>query len=140
MKRILSLVLVIVLCLGLCVPALAATTEKVDITYRAIKIILDGTEITPCDAAGKTVEPFIMNSNGTTYLPLRAIGQALGLDVKWTPATNTVELSSGGAVKTGDGPAGSTTGKQNVAITYRDIKVILEEKHIYLPLKNITKL
>ncbi len=132
-KRIISMVLVIVLALSLCVPAAAAsTTENVAITYRAIKINLNGEEITPCDAAGKTVEPFIMNSNGTTYLPLRAIGQALGLDVAWDSATSTVTLSSGGKVITGAGAPGSTTGTQNVAITYRDIKVVLDGKQLEL--------
>ena len=62
-KRILSLALTLVLMLGLCCPVSAATrTESVDITYRALKINLNGKVITPCDAAGNTVEPFIMNS------------------------------------------------------------------------------
>lgn len=135
MKRILSLVLVIVLCLGYCLPAAAAGTEKVDITYRAIRIVLNGEEIIPCDGSGKTVEPFIMNSNGTTYLPLRAIGQALGLFVGWNPSASTVELNSGGVVKTGSDPAGSTKGTEKVAITYRDIKVFLNGTQ--LELKNV---
>ena len=44
-KRIISIVLVIVLALSLCVPAMAAATENVAITYRAIKIVLNGKEI-----------------------------------------------------------------------------------------------
>ena len=65
-RRIVSFVMVLVLALGLCVPAMAATTETVEISYRAIKLNLNGKEIVPCDAKGNTVEPFIMNSNGTT--------------------------------------------------------------------------
>lgn len=134
-KRILSLILVAVMAFGICVPVSAANgTENVDITYRAIKINLNGTEITPCDAEGATVEPFIMNSNGTTYLPLRAIGQALGLNVAWDGATSTVTLTSGGKVIVGAGAAGSTTGSKNVSITYRDIKVVLDGQ--LLELKN----
>ena len=56
-KRIISLALVIVLALSLCVPAAAASIEDVGITYRAIKIDLNGKVITPCDAAGNTVDP-----------------------------------------------------------------------------------
>lgn len=125
-RRIVSFVMVLVLALGLCVPAMAATTETVEISYRAIKLNLNGKEIVPCDAKGNTVEPFIMNSNGTTYLPLRAIGQALGLDVAWDGAANTITLTSGGAVLTGSGASGSTKGSKSADITYRDIKVYLD--------------
>ena len=58
--------------------------------YRDIKIKLDGTEITPKDANGKTVEPFIID--GTTYLPVRAVGEAMGLDVDWDGETSIVQL------------------------------------------------
>lgn len=132
LKRIVVIMLIFILAVGLVVPVGAAVTEYVDITYRAIKIKLNGEEITPCDAAGNTVEPFIMNSTGTTYLPLRAIGQALGLDVQWEPATNTVTLASGGEIKTGAGASGTTTGTKKVAITYRDIKVVLDGKQLEL--------
>lgn len=131
-KRLLSAVLVIVLALSFCLPAAAASIQNVDITYRAIKINLNGKDIVPCDANGKTVEPFIMNSNGTTYLPLRAIAQALGLDVAWDPASNTVTLTSGGEVMTGTGSAAGTKGSKTVSITYRDIKVVLDGKQLEL--------
>lgn len=59
-------------------------------TYRDIVIILDGTEVSPVDAAGNSVEPFIVD--GTTYLPVRAVSEALNLDVVWDSATSTVQL------------------------------------------------
>ena len=59
--------------------------------YSDIKITLNGTEITPTDANGTMVEPFAVN--GTTYLPVRAVANALGIDVQWDGATNTVDLS-----------------------------------------------
>ena len=49
--------------------------------YNNIKISLNGQTITPKDANGNTVEPFAIS--GTTYLPVRAVGEALGLDVDW---------------------------------------------------------
>ena len=125
MKKIISVALVLCLLFSMGITASAAPrTEKVDITYRAISIVLDGKEITPCDAEGNTVEPFIMN--GTTYLPLRAIAQAMGLGVAWDGKTNTVTLTSGGEVITGAGAPGTTKETKSVTITYRDIKVILD--------------
>ncbi len=59
--------------------------ENVEVFYNNIKIFIDGAEIVPKDAAGNTVEPFIMN--GTTYLPVRAIANAFGKDVEWDGAT-----------------------------------------------------
>jgi len=131
-KRIIALVLAMVLAMGLCVPAAAAYTENVSINYRAIKLVLNGEQIVPCDGAGNTVEPFIMASSGTTYLPLRAVAQALGLNVKWDGAANTVTLDVGGTVKTGEGPAGTTMGQQKVGITYRNIKIFLNGEELNL--------
>lgn len=65
-------------------------TEKVDITYRDIKITLNGAEVKPTDASGNAVEPFILN--GTTYLPVRAVANALDIDVTWDDKTSTVGL------------------------------------------------
>lgn len=70
----------------------AAATGMVDLqaAYRNIKITLNGSQLTPKDANGKVVEPFIVD--GTTYLPVRAVSEALGLDVNWDGSTNTVAL------------------------------------------------
>ena len=65
-------------------------TEKVDITFRDIKITLGGEQLKPADATGKEVEPFILD--GTTYLPVRAVADALDLVVKWDDKTSTVAL------------------------------------------------
>jgi len=58
--------------------------------YRDIKITIDGQQINPKDASGNTVEPFIVD--GTTYLPVRAIAEAVGYDVSWDDDTSTVIL------------------------------------------------
>lgn len=47
--------------------------------------------ITPKDTNGKVVEPFIVD--GTTYLPIRAVSEALGKDVYWNGQTNTVYIN-----------------------------------------------
>lgn len=73
--------------------ALAASgTLQKEIAYRDIKITLYGKEVTPTDANGNAVEPFIMD--GSTYLPVRAVAGALGLDVAWDGATSTVILGT----------------------------------------------
>ena len=60
--------------------------------YNGLAITLDGKIVHPQDAAGNPVDPFVID--GTTYLPLRAIGSALGLSVNWDAATNTAILKS----------------------------------------------
>lgn len=79
---------------ALLVPTVLATVNTItkELSFNNIKITLDGTEIKPNDASGNYIEPFIME--GTTYLPVRGIASALGLDVEWDGNTNTVKLSS----------------------------------------------
>lgn len=66
--------------------------KTVDVYYNGIKICIDGSYIEPKDANGNTVEPFIMD--GTTYLPVRAVGNAFGKDVAWDGDTQTVFLGA----------------------------------------------
>ena len=86
--RILSLVVVAGLLCGTAFAASAVTTRVIEANYMGIRIVVDGKEITPTDANGNVVEPFA--SNGTTYLPVRAIGEALGKEVTWDGDTATV--------------------------------------------------
>ena len=65
-------------------------SDKVERVYRNIKITLNGLILEPKDANGNDVEPFIIE--GTTYLPVRAVAEALDLKVNWNDETNTVEL------------------------------------------------
>lgn len=85
--------LTMLLILGLGGTAFAAAYQKqATLNYQGIKITLDGEEITPKDGAGNVVEPFTID--GTTYLPVRAIANAMGLEVNWNGATNTVEIAA----------------------------------------------
>lgn len=62
--------------------AMALTgTQSINVTFRDIKLVVNGELITPKDVNGNVVYPFIYN--GTTYLPVRAIGTALDLPVDW---------------------------------------------------------
>lgn len=73
------------------VPAEARTGQQSAVlNYTDIKLCVDGQLITPKDANGSPVEPFAIQ--GTTYLPVRAIGEALGKPVDWDSATHTVYI------------------------------------------------
>lgn len=94
-KGFISGLAVATLVFGLGAPALAATVRQLNATYSGIKITLDGNEVVPKDANGAAVEPFVVD--GTTYLPVRAVANALGIGVEWDGATQTVKLTSGAA-------------------------------------------
>lgn len=99
-KSFIGGMVVMLLILSLIGTVAAATTSKsAQLVYKDIKITLNGNMITPKDANGNTVEPFIIN--GTTYLPVRAVGEALGLDVQWDGTTNTVKLNNQSAITNG---------------------------------------
>lgn len=58
--------------------------------HRGLQVIIDGEVQTFYDANGQTVYPIMYN--GTTYLPLRAIGGVMGKPVAWDGETETVIL------------------------------------------------
>ncbi len=91
-SRFLAGMLTMALLFGTAGSAYAAYQKQATLNYNSIRITLDGQPLIPKDAAGQTVEPFIID--GTTYLPVRAVGQALGLGVDWDGHTNTVILTS----------------------------------------------
>ncbi len=61
---------------------------SIPVTYNNIKVTVDGKQLVT------EKEPFIYD--GTTYLPVRAVGEAVGKTVGWDGKTNTVTLSSTG--------------------------------------------
>lgn len=76
----------------LVVPCFAESTSKqIMATYNGIKIYVNGEKINPKDANGNSVEPFVVD--GTTYLPVRAIAEAVGYDVSYDSSTQTVSLT-----------------------------------------------
>lgn len=96
----------------------AIGTVTKDLSYDDIKISLNGKIIEPKDANGNKIEPFIIE--GTTYLPVRAVGDALGLNVEWEATSKTVLLMD-------SSKSVSTTGKVvyekgGIKITYVGIK------------------
>lgn len=91
-KRLTAALLAVMMVLSLSGTALAAGTQQtLNATFRDIQIEVQGKTISPKDADGNPVEPFIVD--GTTYLPIRAVGEALGLHVSWDGSTSTASLS-----------------------------------------------
>ena len=71
----------------------SGTIQKITADWRPdIKVIVDGETQTFLDANGNEVYPIAYN--GSTYLPLRAIGGLMGKDVGWDGTTNTVTLDT----------------------------------------------
>jgi len=68
----------------------ANTTTLYNVLANGIKIVVDGKKLNPTDANGNRVEPIIYN--GTTYLPVRAVADALGKSVYWDGPNYTVYL------------------------------------------------
>lgn len=90
LHRALTLAVVAVMLVGTAAAASTITKRTLEVNYRGIQVVVDGAKVDLKDAAGNPVEPFI--SNGTTYLPLRVVGEALGKEVTWDDATSTVYI------------------------------------------------
>ncbi|MBE7019134.1 MAG: copper amine oxidase N-terminal domain-containing protein [Ruminococcaceae bacterium] len=92
--KIKGIIIGLILGLSITITGVFATNGSVvkELWYNNIKITLDNKTINPTDTNGNYVEPFTIE--GTTYLPVRAISNALGLYVDWDANTNTVKLST----------------------------------------------
>ena len=89
-------------------------TQNISATYDNIKIVVDGRTV------NASAEPFIYN--GVTYLPVRAVGEALGKEVSWDSSTNTIYL--------GDVPKTENSQQDNNA--QKDTFVVSNVKREYM--------
>ena len=89
-KVLLALLCAFALVAGTAVATGVITTRTLQAQYMDIKLTVDGQAVTPKDANGTEVEPFMVD--GTVYLPVRAVAQALGRGVEWDPSTRTVAV------------------------------------------------
>lgn len=76
---------IIALCIAAAIPLTAVAANQ------GISILINGNKIIPKDVNGKIVEPFLQD--GTTYLPIRAVSEALGKNVSWDGETQTVSIT-----------------------------------------------
>ena len=68
----------------------ANTTTLYNVIANGVKIVIDGQKLNPTDVNGNKVEPIIYN--GTTYLPVRAVANAISKAVYWDGPNYTVYL------------------------------------------------
>ncbi len=88
--RIFTGVLAAVLVLAMALPAGASLVEKTIEVKAGIGIVLDDSKLQPKDVTGKTVDVF--STEGTTYVPARALSEALGKSVVWDSAAQAVRI------------------------------------------------
>lgn len=92
--------LMLALMIALSITAFATVGSRTaELWYNNIKIMINGKEVIPIDANGNAIEPFTID--GTTYLPVRGIASALGMNVGWDGATSTVTLDNPGVFQGG---------------------------------------
>ena len=113
--------------------AFAAKDKKtVTAVYNDIKIAVDGFTVIPMDVNGNVVDPFIID--GTTYLPVRALANALGQGVNWVQETSTVVIGGEPETITASPSLEQSSGKgrQSVEVTtvYNDIKIVVDGNEI----------
>lgn len=116
-KSLLTLALALSVAFGIVVGANAADTLKTitaSLNY-GITIKYNGEVQEMKDATGNRVYP--ISYEGTTYLPVRAVANLLGIEVNWDGATNTVYLGEG-FVATPTQPASSGTVERTAENNY----------------------
>ena len=92
-KRFLRMALCLLLCAVFFTGGVfaAGKLQKRKITvYSGVDIYVDDARLDARDANGNPVEVFIYN--GTTYLPVRAVGEAVGKAVQWESKTSSVYI------------------------------------------------
>ncbi len=121
MKKIIAIILSLIMLFTL-LPLAAASQRDEDLTvsYRTVKIAVDGKLSSPRDASGNIIEPFIYE--GTTYLPVRGISSALGLKVDFDSSTNTVVITKG-VYTDSEYVAPVKTDDAKITASYRDVKI-----------------
>lgn len=90
-KTLVGGVLTAALVAGMALPAGAALVQKTFNVNTDISLHVGDQEVTPVDTKGNATGVFV--NDGTTYLPVRLTGEALGADVAWDGSTSSVYLS-----------------------------------------------
>ncbi len=88
MKRIITIFIMLLLLPFIC----SADTGWKDISvWYGATVTINGESFIPTDSTGKTVEPFIYE--GTTYMPMRAVVEALGAHIEWDANNKVVMIT-----------------------------------------------
>ena len=104
-------------------PDTTATEQRISVQMRPdYTIIIDGTARTFRDVNGKVVDPLLYD--GSIYLPLRAIGELMGMNVEWDATDGTVFLSGEVTDFDTSNSTGSGTASGNVQVTMQRAREI----------------
>ena len=116
------------LCTALTVGTFTLSAGAVGVTAQLspnVSIVVDGAARTFYNVSGAEVHP--ITYNGTTYLPIRAIGEIMGKNVNWDQATLTVSLSGTRTTGTVSGTPDTWTATQNITGDIRsDVTILVD--------------
>lgn len=115
MKKFLSGILVGVLFMTSTI-AYAETKKTIDAVFGQVKLIVDG----------KFIDKETLLYNGTTYVPLRAAAEAIGMEVGWDGSTNTASLTSKTAITSTPAPTSTPKPADALPFTIGKIEYTLD--------------
>lgn len=95
---------------GVTVPVSAAPAQL----RSDFSIVVDGEDVDFKTSSGQAAYPILYN--GSTYLPLRAIGELMGKNVNWDQSTKTIDISGSRTSTSSD------TDNPNIGIKNIDVK------------------
>ncbi|MCH5184589.1 MAG: family 10 glycosylhydrolase [Oscillospiraceae bacterium] len=93
---------------------------------KAVKMTLNGSFFFPTESDSSPLYPITFNDS--TYLPARAIAEALGAKVDWDPASNTVIIESGNTVNIPDGTGIYPNTIEEITVVKNGIKIVVDGK------------
>ncbi len=91
-RRIIFVVVCSIILASIAFAAGSSYTKIITANYVGVQLVVEGTTHVPRDANGDIVEPFIVD--GTTYLPVRAVAEALDKEVSWDGDTKTIFIGT----------------------------------------------
>lgn len=133
MKKRLIMICMAFMIAALSAPALAADSVRtVDAQLRAdFSIVVDGEEVYFKTSNGAAIYPILYN--GTTYLPLRAIGELMGKNVNWDEQNKVISIG-GVRESASSNRANSNIGRKDIYVQERpDFTIVVDnnEKKFY---------
>ncbi len=140
MKRTIKFITGTVVAGALMTTAVFADTKTIKATFNGVDVLVDGQRI---DAESLTY-------NGTTYLPLRAISESMGMTVEFesNDDDDEVNLKSGGTKNIKTKASKGTPSTKNIRVEFDEVDVEVDGRDIdtddilyngttYLPLRQI---
>lgn len=132
MKKRFAIVTAAIMAAAMAVPTFGATIRTADAQLRSdFTIVVDGDEVDFKTSSGDAVYPILYE--GTTYLPLRAIGELMGKNVNWDEKNKVITIS-GERDSTSSNKDNPYIGKKDIRVQERpDFTIVVEgdEKEFY---------